>query len=313
MEASQSSHSIGSFNAKNGPRRRSDYNGIPTLENESHVTARRKSVSIRELAEFARAKSTESFKSIEKDGCPSLTSGISIHDKIRLEALHQAALGDELGEVSQKKNFEKTIESFGMKKKIESSPQLGAYNPRSPSRLSDAKSDKRRHSVHGEGDFSKARSSARSSSKGSRARTPTSVIHWVSSSRATSASMRSNDRFIETEFKKSTSSHRRSGLDLGKTRIVQIPKFNNGGPNNLMQQLEANSWARQMKAYLNAGEVSPSIAKNILGCTYLRLSDSNLEHLRSVLDEIGEGDLVDSSPHSKEFQKQTDMYNEYLY
>ena len=51
-----------------------------------------------------------------------------------------------------------------------------------------------------------------------------SVIHWVSSSRATSASMRSNEKFIETEFKKSTSSHRRSALDLGKTRIVQIPK-----------------------------------------------------------------------------------------
>jgi len=310
MEPSQSSHSIGSFSAKNGPRRRSDYNTIPTLENESHVTARRKSVSIRELAEFARAKSTESHKSIDKDGCPSLSSGISIHDKIRLEALHQAALGDDMGEVSQRRNFEKTVESFGAKKKVESSPQLGTNNPRSLSRLSDAKNDKRRFS---EGDFSKARSSARSSSKGSRARTPTSVIHWVSSSRATSASMRSSDRFIETEFKKSTSSHRRSGLDLGKTRIVQIPKFNNGGPNNLMQQLEANSWARQMKAYLDAGEVSPSIAKNILSCTYLRLSDSNLEHLRSVLDEIGEGDLVDSSPHSKEFQKQTDMYNEYLY
>jgi hypothetical protein len=212
--------------------------------------------------------------------------------------------------VSQRRNFEKTVESFGAKKKVESSPQLGANNPRSFSRLSDAKTDKRRFS---EGDFSKARSSARSSSKGSRARTPTSVIHWVSSSRATSASMRSSEKFIENEFKKSTSSHRRSGLDFGKTRIVQIPKFNNGGPNNLMQQLEANSWARQMKAYLDAGEVSPSIAKNILSCTYLRLSDSNLEHLRSVLDEIGEGDLVDSSPHSKEFQKQTDMYNEYLY
>jgi len=310
MEPSQSSHSIGSFSAKNGPRRRSDYNPIPTLENESNVTARRKSVSIRELAEFARAKSTESHKSIDKDGSPSLSSGISIHDKIRLEALHQAALGDDMGEVSQRRNFEKTVESFGAKKKVESSPQLGTNNPRSLSRLSDAKNDKRRFS---EGDFSKARSSARSSSKASRARTPTSVIHWVSSSRATSASMRSSDRFIETEFKKSTSSHRRSGLDLGKTRIVQIPKFNNGGPNNLMQQLEANSWARQMKAYLDAGEVSPSIAKNILSCTYLRLSDSNLEHLRSVLDEIGEGDLVDSSPHSKEFQKQTDMYNEYLY
>jgi len=295
---------------KSSKSRRSDYNAIPTLENESHVTARRKSVSIRELAEFARAKSTESHKSIDKDGCPSISSGISIHDKIRLEALHQAALGDEMGEVSQRRNFEKTVESFGAKKKVESSPQLGANNPRSLSRLSDAKTDKRRFS---EGDFSKARSSARSSSKGSRARTPTSVIHWVSSSRATSASMRSSERFIETEFKKSTSSHRRSGLDLGKTRIVQIPKFNNGGPNNLMQQLEANSWARQMKAYLDAGEVSPSIAKNILACTYLRLSDSNLEHLRSVLDEIGEGDLVDSSPHSKEFQKQTDMYNEYLY
>merc|ERR1711917_127420 len=89
MEASQSSHSIGSFSAKNGPRRRSDYNAVPTLENESHVTARRKSVSIRELAEFARAKSTESHKSIDKDGSPSLSSGISIHDKIRLEALHQ--------------------------------------------------------------------------------------------------------------------------------------------------------------------------------------------------------------------------------
>merc|ERR1712131_357925 len=266
-------------------------------ENESNVTARRKSVSIRELAEFARAKSTESHKSIDKDGSPSLSSGISIHDKIRLEALHQAALGDDMGEVSQRRNFEKTVESFGAKKKVESSPQLGTNNPRSLSRLSDAKNDKRRFS---EGDFSRARS-------------PTSVIHWVSSSRATSASMRSSDRFIETEFKKSTSSHRRSGLDLGKTRIVQIPKFNNGGPNNLMQQLEANSWARQMKAYLDAGEVSPSIAKNILSCTYLRLSDSNLEHLRSVLDEIGEGDLVDQSPHSKEFQKQTDMYNDYLY
>merc|ERR1711914_32270 len=89
MEASQSSHSIGSFSAKNGPRRRSDYNAVPTLENESHVTARRKSVSIRELAEFARAKSTESHKSMDKDGSPSLSSGISIHDKIRLEALHQ--------------------------------------------------------------------------------------------------------------------------------------------------------------------------------------------------------------------------------
>ena len=31
-----------------------------------------------------------------------------------------------------------------------------------------------------------------------------------------------------------------------------------------MQQLEANSWARQMKAYLDSGEVSPSVAKNIL-------------------------------------------------
>ena len=74
---------------KSSKSRRSDYNTIPTLENESHVTARRKSVSIRELAEFARAKSTESHKSIDKDGCPSLSSGISIHDKIRLEALHQ--------------------------------------------------------------------------------------------------------------------------------------------------------------------------------------------------------------------------------
>ena len=156
--------------------------------------------------------------------------------------IKKAALGDEMGEVSQRRNFEKTVESFGAKKKVESSPQLGANNPRSLSRLSDAKTDKRRFS---EGDFSKARSSARSSSKGSRARTPTrykifpnispqnfyefsdqyfSVIHWVSSSRATSASMRSSERFIETEFKKSTSSHRRSGLDLGKTRIVQIPK-----------------------------------------------------------------------------------------
>ena len=29
---------------------------------------------------------------------------------------------------------------------------------------------------------------------------------------------------------------------------VYIPKFNSGGPDNLMQQMEMNSWARQMKA-----------------------------------------------------------------
>lgn len=81
----------------------------------------------------------------------------------------KAALGDQLGE---KRNFERAVESFGLKKKVESAPQLGANNPRSTSRLSDVK-PARRHSVHAEGDFSKARSSARSSSKNSRARTPT--------------------------------------------------------------------------------------------------------------------------------------------
>ena len=35
-----------------------------------------------------------------------------------------------------------------------------------------------------------------------------------------------------------------------------------------MQQLEANSWARQMKAYLDAGEVSPAVAKNILSVSF---------------------------------------------
>ena len=193
---------------KSSKSRRSEYNGKPSLENDSHVAIRRKSVSIRELAEFARAKSTETVKSIKDDEnnrCPTLSSGISIHDKIRLEALHQgifqnklsmqnskgktvkqnrqrrflynwqnfdidkAALGDEMGEASQKRSFEKAVESFGLKKKVESAPQLGAA--RSSSRLSDVKP--RRHSFHAEGDSSKARSSARSSSKNSRARTPT--------------------------------------------------------------------------------------------------------------------------------------------
>ena len=31
-----------------------------------------------------------------------------------------------------------------------------------------------------------------------------------------------------------------------------------------MQQMEANSWARQMKAYLDSGEISPMRAKEIL-------------------------------------------------
>ena len=187
---------------KSSKSRRSEYNGKPSLENDSHVAIRRKSVSIRELAEFARAKSTETVKSIKDDEnnrCPTLSSGISIHDKIRLEALHQgifqnklsmscktvrlfdnvanwqnfeidkAALGDEMGEASQKRSFERAVESFGLKKKVESAPQLGAA--RSSSRLSDVKP--RRHSFHAEGDSSKARSSARSSSKNSRARTPT--------------------------------------------------------------------------------------------------------------------------------------------
>ena len=77
---------------KSSKSRRSEYNGKPSLENDSHVAIRRKSVSIRELAEFARAKSTETVKSIKDDEnnrCPTLSSGISIHDKIRLEALHQ--------------------------------------------------------------------------------------------------------------------------------------------------------------------------------------------------------------------------------
>ena len=83
--------------------------------------------------------------------------------------IDKAALGDEMGEASQKRSFEKAVESFGLKKKVESAPQLGAA--RSSSRLSDVKP--RRHSFHAEGDSSKARSSARSSSKNSRARTPT--------------------------------------------------------------------------------------------------------------------------------------------
>jgi len=303
MEASQSSHSIGSFSAKNGPRRRSDQNA--SFSDESHIGIRRKSVSIRELAEYARNRTSESH--INQDGTTTeASSGISVHDKIRLEALHQAALGDES---SQKRIIEKTIDSFGANKKVKdnnfatrSTPQLGRNDPRSLSRLS----DRRRHSSHCDGD-----SSSRSARSG--AKSPASVIHWISS-RATSASHRSGEKFAETEFRKSNSfTKRRSGLDLGKTRIVQIPKFNNGGPNNLMQQMEANSWARQMKAYLDSGEVTPTMAKEILSCTYLRLSDSNLDHLRSVLDEIGEGDLVDSSPHSTGFQKQTDMYNDYLY
>merc|ERR1719192_876795 len=127
MEASQSSHSIGSFSAKNGPRRRSDFNGNPTSENESHVAIRRKSVSIRELAEFARSKTSESQNRSYLADSTTPSTGISIQDKIKLEALHQAALGDDF---NQRKTFEKTVQSFGGKKKVESSPQLGSSNPR---------------------------------------------------------------------------------------------------------------------------------------------------------------------------------------
>ena len=94
---------------KSSKSRRSDYNGKQSLENESHVATRRKSVSIRELAEFARAKSTESVKSIKDDEnnrCPTLSSGISIHDKIRLEALHQGILQNKLNMSCKTKLFD---------------------------------------------------------------------------------------------------------------------------------------------------------------------------------------------------------------
>ena len=50
---------------------------------------------------------------------------------------------------------------------------------------------------------------------------------------------------------------------------VYIPKFNSGGPDNLMQQMEMNSWSRQMKAYSDSGQLTPSKAKEILNVSFL--------------------------------------------
>merc|ERR1711970_1486250 len=99
-------------------------------ENESHLAIRKKSVSIRELADFARTRTTESPNKTAPDGTTSeASSGISIQDKIRLEAIHQAALGDDS---TKKRIVEKTFETFGVKKNVRdnnfttrSSPQLG--------------------------------------------------------------------------------------------------------------------------------------------------------------------------------------------
>jgi len=52
-----------------------------------------------------------------------------------------------------------------------------------------------------------------------------------------------------------------------------------------------------MQAYLQAGEMTPQQAKDILNCRYLRLSKSNLDHLGDVLAETGEDYLVNESIH----------------
>jgi hypothetical protein len=40
---------------------------------------------------------------------------------------------------------------------------------------------------------------------------------------------------------------------------LRIPKFNNGGCDNVMNLQEINSWDRQMKSYIMAGEVKVNI------------------------------------------------------
>lgn len=70
---------------------------------------------------------------------------------------------------------------------------------------------------------------------------------------------------------------------LRDTGGIRIPMFNKGGKNNVMNMQESNSWHRQMKAYLHAGEITPEQAKETLNSRYLRLTKQNLNHLTDVL------------------------------
>jgi hypothetical protein len=226
---------------------------------ESAKELQKKRVSIRDVAELARRKQS--------------SDGIGLADRIRLEAIHQQALGSG---AAPNRAYTKVYESYGLARSSpnminESDSRKFNFNPRKVSNISESNQ------------FS------------SRTRSPASTTLHHLSSRTTSATARSQDH----DFRQSKRRGRRSGIDQGERRRVSIPKFNNGGPDNLMQQLEANSWARQMKAYLDSGDISPIRAKEILACSYLRLSDSNLDTLRDILDEVGEGHLVDFSPHSK--------------
>ena len=143
------------------------------------------------------------------------------------------------------------------------------------------------------------------------------------SSRVSSACTMTSNKALLTEFSRidRLARQRRNAVSYEKGKQIHIPKFNNGGPDNLMQQLEINSWTRQMKAYVDSDtmtstrakevlsvsnsssesfEVNLSLTKSMIQCRYLRLSKSNLEHLRRVLDETGEGHLVDESTHAIE-------------
>ena len=62
---------------------------------------------------------------------------------------------------------------------------------------------------------------------------------------------------------------RRNAVSLEKGKQVHIPKFNNGGPDNLMQQMELNSWSRQMKSYVDSGTMTSTRAKEVLNVSYL--------------------------------------------
>ena len=44
-------------------------------------------------------------------------------------------------------------------------------------------------------------------------------------------------------------------------------------------------------------KITPTQAKDILNCRYLRLTNGNLEHLTDVLKQSGEEELVQESIH----------------
>ena len=96
------------------------------------------------------------------------------------------------------------------------------------------------------------------------------------SSRVSSACTMTSNKALLTEFSRidRLARQRRNAVSYEKGKQIHIPKFNNGGPDNLMQQLEINSWTRQMKAYVDSGTMTSTRAKEVLSVSSSSSSES---------------------------------------